>query len=35
MNTLDASIFSQKGTFDFHVTTVAIDLCMKEVIDTS
>ena len=27
--------FSQKVILDFHVTTVTVDLCMKEVIDTS
>ena len=26
--------FSQKGILDFHVTTVTVDLCMKEVTDT-
>ena len=26
--------FSQKGIFDFHVTTATVDLCIKEVIDS-
>ena len=27
--------FSQKGILDFHVTTATVELCMKEVTDTS
>ena len=40
MNTLHASIFGfiilnlVKGILDFHATTVTVDLCMKEVVDT-
>ena len=26
--------FSQKGILEFHVTTVTVDLCMKEVIES-